>query len=248
MIPSRVNASQTRRGLFYGDSRLCLFDLFFLSDGDIYQIHQPETDRLNGGKGGAVKQVWVPLSRISGTLRKAVVAAEDGTFYAHEGIDFYELRESFKKNLRKGRLARGFSTITMQLARNLYLSPQKTITRKLLEILIALKMEKELSKDRILEIYLNVIEWGKGVYGAEAAARHYFKKSAASLSAEEAVFLAAIIPNPRKWGRQPPGSYVQKRMGVLLSRLGLSSNIEDLSNRDTDFPALVDPPDVEFRE
>lgn len=170
-------------------------------------------------RGGEVRQNWAPLSRISPYLRRAVVAAEDSSFYEHNGIDVREMQESVRKNIRKKRFARGFSTITMQLAKNLYLSPQKTVTRKLLEILIAWKMDHELSKDRILEIYLNVIEWGKGVYGAEAAARHYFKKSAAGLTPDEAAFLAAILPNPRKWGRWPPGPYVRKRMEIILFRM-----------------------------
>lgn len=171
-------------------------------------------------RGGRVEQEWLPLSKIARHLQRAVVEAEDGNFYRHSGVDFEEVRASFRKNMKKRRFARGFSTITMQVAKNLYLTPQKTITRKILEVLIAIKMERSLSKDRILEIYLNIVEWGKGVYGAEAAARHYFKKSAAALTIDESAFLASILPNPRKWGRWPPGPYVQKRKGVILARMG----------------------------
>jgi monofunctional biosynthetic peptidoglycan transglycosylase len=172
-----------------------------------------------GDKHRPVKQIWIPLSQISQNLRQAVIVSEDGAFYQHHGIDFHELKESLKKNAREFSFARGFSTISMQLARNLYLSPQKSITRKLKEIIIALWIEYKLPKDRILEIYLNVIEWGRGIYGVEAAARHYFSKSSSSLSLREVAFLAAIIPSPQRLGRWPPGPYVQTRMDIILTRI-----------------------------
>lgn len=152
-------------------------------------------------RAGPIRYEWVPLSRVSKVLPAAVIAAEDADFYRHHGIDFREARVSWEKNRRKRRYARGFSTITMQLAKNLYLVPHKFLVRKGLEIGIAMEMELLLPKERILEIYLNVVEWGRGIYGVEAASRHYFKKSAASLTPEEAAFLAAILPNPRRWGR-----------------------------------------------
>ncbi len=166
---------------------------------------------------------WVDLGRIAPSLRRAVVEAEDGNFYRHDGIDLKEMKASVRKNWKKKRYARGFSTITMQLARNLYLPREKTLTRKAAEILITLELEQWLSKDRILEIYLNVVEWGTGIYGAEAASQHYFKKTAQKLTADEAAFLAAILPNPRKWGRWPPGPYVARRKKTILSRIGFSS-------------------------
>lgn len=169
--------------------------------------------------GGPVAQVWVPLSQISQNLRWAVVAAEDGQFYQHEGIDFYEMRQAVRRDFHRKRYSHGFSTLTMQLAKNLYLSPQKSVFRKGLEILIAFKLEKNLSKDRILELYLNIAEWAPGVFGAEAAARHYFQKSAAFLSLDEAAFLAAILPNPKRWGEWPPTPYVARRRDVILERL-----------------------------
>lgn len=167
---------------------------------------------------GAVGQTWVPLPQISAALQSSVVSAEDATFYEHRGVDFREMRESLKKNRGKRKYARGFSTITMQLAKNLYLTPEKVIVRKILEIALAFEMEALLPKERILELYLNLVEWGPGVYGAEAASRHYFKKTADSLSSGEAAFLAAILPNPRKWGQWPPGPYVRKRMDVLQAK------------------------------
>lgn len=196
-------------------------------------------------RGGSVHQSWVPLSRISPNLRRAVVMAEDGNFYNHYGIDYFEMRESIRKNMHKKRFARGFSTITMQLAKNLYLSRNKTIFRKALEILIALKMEQDLSKDRILEIYLNIIEWGPGVYGAEAAAQHYFRKTASALNAEESAFLAAIIPNPIRWGRWPPGPYISRRKGILLARLGMRPRSP---KEETRIPELSEEPPEESPE
>lgn len=201
---------------------LFFFVLLFFSFPHLSSLRfvNPGLTALMVERGGPVDQRWVPLSKISTHLRRAVVEAEDGNFYRHHGIDLHEVRESLKKNMRKKRFARGFSTITMQVVKNLYLTRQKTLTRKILEILLALKMEQALSKDRILEIYLNSVEWGKGVYGAEAAARRYFKKSALSLSPDEAAFLAAILPNPRRWGHWPPGPFVQRRKEVILTRIG----------------------------
>ncbi len=167
-----------------------------------------------------VVQTWVPLKDIAPSLKEMVIAAEDANFYRHHGVDFREMEASWKKNKRKKKYARGFSTITMQLARNLYLTPHKNIVRKGLEILIALEMEVLLPKDRILELYLNLIEWGDGVYGAEAAAEHYFSRPAKSLAPSQSAFLAAIVPNPRRWGRWPAGPYVSKRMDILQIRAG----------------------------
>ncbi len=185
------------------------------------QYFNPRRTALMIERGVTVDQAWVPFSQISPYLKRAVVEAEDGNFYRHNGIDLNEFRASLRKNIKKRKFARGFSTITMQLAKNLYLAPEKTVTRKLLEIAIALRMEKSLSKDRILELYLNLVEWGNGIYGAEAASRHYFKKSAARLSPSEAAFLAGILPNPRKWGRWPPGSFVARRQQAILARMGI---------------------------
>jgi monofunctional biosynthetic peptidoglycan transglycosylase len=149
------------------------------------------------GRKFSIRHQWVPYSRISPMLKRAVIVTEDAAFFDHDGIDLEEIKASMEKNWEEGQFLRGGSTITQQLAKNLYLSPSKNPVRKATELLIARRLEAELSKQRILEIYLNVIEWGDGIYGAEAAARHYFNASAASLSAEQAAFLSAIIPNPR---------------------------------------------------
>lgn len=183
------------------------------------RTQNPERTAFMGDKSRRVQQYWIPLSEVSLNLQRAVIVAEDGRFYQHMGIDLYELKESIKTNLVNRSFSRGFSTITMQLARNLYLSPKKQMLRKIKEILIALWIERKLTKDRILEIYLNVIEWGRGIYGIEAAAHHYFSKSADSLSQYEAGFLAAIIPSPQRLGHMPPSSYINQRIEVILLRM-----------------------------
>lgn len=142
--------------------------------------------------------MWVPLSRISPHLRQAVVTAEDAAFFTHEGFDWEGIKNAAKYNLEAGELKRGGSTITQQLAKNLYLSSDRSLFRKAREALITRALEHQLTKERILELYLNVAEWGEGVYGAEAAARHHFKKSAQDLTADEAAWLAAILPSPRR--------------------------------------------------
>src|SRR4249919_2694718 len=141
-------------------------------------------------------QRWIDYARVSPNLKRAVLVTEDARFWTHEGIDFDELKESMEVNIERMEFARGGSTITQQLAKNLYLSPSKNPIRKVREFLIARQLESELSKQRILELYLNVIEWGDGIYGAEAAARTYFRKSASDLSASESAYLAAMIPSP----------------------------------------------------
>jgi len=165
-------------------------------------------------------QSWVPYARLSPELTRAVLVTEDSAFWQHEGIDLDQIRESLEVNLKKGTFARGASTITQQLAKNLYLSPSKNPFRKLRELVIARRLEAELSKRRILEIYLNVIEWGDGIYGAEAAARAYFKKPAANLTAEEAALMAGAIFNPRVLNPGRPSPGLIRRQRVILQRMG----------------------------
>ena len=142
------------------------------------------------------QQTWVPYERISSNLVRAVLAGEDSRFFDHSGFDWEEMRKALEKDWAEGKFSRGASTITQQLAKNLFLSTSKNPARKLHEALITSEMEVILGKRRILEIYLNVIEWGDGIYGAEAAARRYFNTSAAALSGDQASFLSAIIPSP----------------------------------------------------
>jgi monofunctional glycosyltransferase len=143
-------------------------------------------------------QSWVPLSRVSRHLIHALLAAEDQKFFGHEGVDWEAVRESVEANRKAGRFARGGSTITQQLAKNLYFSTHKSLVRKARELLVSRWLEQDLTKARILELYLNVIEWGDGVYGCEAAARRYYGKSCAALDEGEAAGLVAMIPNPRR--------------------------------------------------
>jgi monofunctional glycosyltransferase len=163
--------------------------------------------------GAKLAQAWVPYDRISAQLKRAIVAAEDSRFVDHEGFDWDAIEKAREKNRRKGRVVAGGSTISQQLAKNLFLSGERTPWRKGQEALITVMIEHMMDKRRILEIYLNVIEWGDGVFGAEAAARHYFGVGAASLNAEEAARLASMVPNPRFYDRNPtrPGSTARRR-------------------------------------
>jgi monofunctional biosynthetic peptidoglycan transglycosylase len=165
-------------------------------------------------------QRWASYGRISSDLKRAVLVAEDSGFWQHEGIDVEQIRESLELNLERLELARGGSTITQQLAKNLYLSPSKNPARKLRELFIARRLEHELSKQRILELYLNVIEWGDGVYGAEAAARVHFRKPASALDAREAALLAGAIINPRMLNPSRPTARLLRRQRLLMSRMG----------------------------
>jgi monofunctional biosynthetic peptidoglycan transglycosylase len=165
-------------------------------------------------------QRWVPYARISPNLKRAVLVAEDSAFWKHEGIDFDQLRESMEVNWERGEFARGASTITQQLAKNLYLSPSKNPIRKIRELFITRRLEAELSKQRILELYLNVIEWGDGIWGAEAAARRYFHKSSADLSPQESALLAAAIINPRVLDPGHPTARLRRRQQMIARRMG----------------------------
>ena len=170
------------------------------------------------GKGRALPRqwMWVPLSRISPHLRHAVVAAEDASFFSHEGFDWEGIKEAAKYNLEAGELKRGGSTITQQLAKNLYLSSERSLFRKAREALITRSLEQHLTKTRILELYLNVAEWGQGVYGAEAAARHHFGKPSHDLTADEAAWLAAILPSPRRYDPLRKTTFLTRRHERIL--------------------------------
>ena len=164
--------------------------------------------------------VWVPYSRISQSLKRAVLVAEDSAFWEHEGVDVEQLQESIRVNWEQGRAVRGASTITQQLAKNLYLSPSRNPLRKLRELIIARRLEAALPKVRIFEIYLNVIEWGDGIWGAEAAARTYFHVPASALSREQAALLAGAIVNPRVLSPARPTPRLLRRQRIVLSRMG----------------------------
>ncbi len=166
-----------------------------------------------------IKHQWVSYARISPHLKRAIVAAEDSRFLEHEGFDFEAIQKAYEKNLREGRIVVGASTISQQLAKNLFLSPERTPWRKAQEALITLMLEAVMSKRRILEIYLNVIEWGNGVFGAEAAARHYFGTSAAALNEWQAARLAAMVPNPRYYDRRRHTRWLERKTEIILARM-----------------------------
>jgi len=165
-------------------------------------------------------QRWVRYERISGNLKRAVLVAEDDAFWQHEGVDLDQIRESIERDLERGRMVRGGSTITQQLAKNLFLSPSRNPVRKLRELIIARRLEAELTKRRILEIYLNVVEWGDGIYGAEAAARAYFKKTASQLGPSESALLAGALVNPRTMMPGRPSPRLLRRQRLILARMG----------------------------
>lgn len=176
-----------------------------------YRMEQREKQ----GKNIKIKQIWVPLNSISPYMIKAVLIAEDDKFFKHEGFDFEAIEKAIERNLKEGKLKYGGSTISQQVAKNLFLNPSKNPIRKIQEAIITIRLEKTLSKKRILEIYLNIAEWGEGIFGVEAASRHYFGKSAKYLTPWEAARLAAVLPNPLKYnplGNQP---YVEKRSKLI---------------------------------
>jgi monofunctional biosynthetic peptidoglycan transglycosylase len=184
---------------------------------------QREEEARASGRKPRHSQSWVPLSRVSRHLIHAVLAAEDPSFFGHEGIDWDAVKESLETNWRKKSFARGGSTITQQLAKNLFFETRKSVTRKLREFVVARWLEDDLTKKRILELYLNVIEWGDGVYGCEAAAQRYYAKSSADLGETEAAGLTAMIPSPRRINpKVDPATHAkaQKRVLWLMGHLG----------------------------
>lgn len=202
-----------------------------------------EADRK--GTSLTIVQTWIPLSRVPRHVQDAVIVAEDGTFYEHGGIDWFEVQESIEKNLEEGRAARGASTITQQLAKNLFLSTSKDPVRKLKEVVITLLMEWRLDKRRIFEIYLNIIEWGPGVFGIEAAARTYFGKSASMLTVEEGVRLAAVIPSPLRHRPDVNTRYVLRRKGIVLSRMAARNKLPKSPTEETPSRSLEQSPEAD---
>ena len=166
-----------------------------------------------------LKHKWVPYGNISNHLKRALIAAEDAKFVDHEGFDWEGIAKAYQKNMKKGRVVAGGSTISQQLAKNLFLSTKRTPWRKGEEVLITLMLEAVMDKRRIFEIYLNVIEWGDGVFGAEAAARHYFGVRASQLTAEQAARLAAMVPNPRYYDRHRQASGMLAKTLIILDRM-----------------------------
>jgi monofunctional biosynthetic peptidoglycan transglycosylase len=176
------------------------------------------------GRTFTIRHRWVPYRRISPMLRRAVIVTEDAAFFDHDGVDLVEIRASLERNWEEGNFLRGGSTITQQLAKNLYLSPSRNPIRKLKELLIARRLEAALTKQRIFEIYLNMIEWGDGIFGCEAAARAYFGKACASLGMEEAALMSGAIINPREHSPAKPTRRLLRRQQIILRRMGFKES------------------------
>ena len=197
--------------------------LWFMSHLIYWSSYNPSStafmDRYLEKPGARIRHQWVPYSRISEHLKRAVVAAEDAKFLDHEGFDWEAIQKAMQKNEERGRVVAGASTITQQLSKNLFLSGSRSWLRKAQEAAITWMMERTLSKRRILEMYLNVAEWGEGVFGAEAAARYHFGIPASGLSAEQGAYLAAILPSPRKYDRGRETPYIRGRMGTISARM-----------------------------
>jgi len=181
------------------------------------------TDRLevmqDSNPKAKLKHKWVPYKNISANLKRALIASEDAKFVDHEGFDWEGIQKAYAKNMKQGKIVAGGSTISQQLAKNLFLSTKRTPWRKGEEIIITLMLEAVMDKRRIFEIYLNVIEWGNGVFGAEAAARHYFGVSASKLTVEQAARLAAMVPNPRYYDRHRQARGMLRKTQIILDRM-----------------------------
>jgi monofunctional glycosyltransferase len=209
-------------------SALAIVQLWFVIHVWYWVDHHPQStafmdarlERLRGKNPKATLQYqWVPHNRISVNLKRAAIAAEDAKFLDHDGFDWDSIAKAYEKNLKKGKIISGGSTISQQLAKNLFLSGERTWWRKAQEAAITVMLEAIMTKLRILEIYLNVIEWGNGVFGAEAAARYHFGVTAANLTREQAAHLAAMVPSPRRYGAGTETAYLQKRKEIILSRM-----------------------------
>ncbi len=177
-----------------------------------------EKEWARNNKGYTIQQIWIPYDSISPYLIKAVLIGEDDKFWQHEGFDYQAMQKAIEKDIKAKKFKLGGSTISQQLAKNLYLSPSKNPVRKVREAIITWRMERALSKKRLLEIYLNIAEWGdRGIFGIEAASRHYYGRSAYALGPEEASRLAAVLPNPRKFNPTGSSRYVVNRSGLIYN-------------------------------
>jgi len=207
---------------------LAIYEFWFLAQILYWVDHNPETTsvmdarletlRQNDPK-GALGHKWVSYGRISNELKRAIIVAEDAKFVEHDGFDWEGIQRALEKNQRRGKIVAGGSTITQQLAKNLFLSGERTLLRKGQEALLASMLEATMSKRRIFEIYLNVVEWGENVFGAEAAARYYFGVSAAALESEQAARLAAMLPRPRYYDRNRESPYLTSYSDSILVQM-----------------------------
>lgn len=218
----------TRRGLVLLVLLMLLLQLWYLgwvvwwrfvTPGTTSFMDLRLTELREKSPNAQLKHQWQPYEKISVHLKRAVVAAEDDKFIDHEGFDWEGIQKAMAKNERKGRIVAGGSTISQQLAKNLFLSASKTPWRKAQEAVITLMLETFWDKRRILEVYLNVVEWGEGVFGADAAAKRYFGSTAARLGPEQAARLAVMLPAPRRFEKNPYSGYLNGRTQVILGRM-----------------------------
>jgi monofunctional biosynthetic peptidoglycan transglycosylase len=207
---------------------LLFYEFWFFAQILYWKSNNPQTTRFMEQRlrtmraqdpRATLRQYWVEYGHVSIHLKRAIIAAEDAKFLSHEGFDWEGIEEAMKKNARRGRLVAGGSTISQQLAKNLFLSGERSVARKAQEAVITGMLEALMSKRRIFEIYLNVAEWGEGIFGAEAAARHYFGVSASDLSPEQAARLAAMLPRPRYYDRNRSSPYLAQYAQTILSRM-----------------------------
>ncbi len=182
-------------------------------------MKQREREARAAGRELRIDQRWVGYANVSPTLRRAILIAEDDKFFSHDGLDWQEIQAAARKNLEERKVVRGGSTVTQQLAKNLFLGDGRTLTRKFEEAFLAMRIERSLPKRRIFELYLNLIEWGDGIFGAEAAARRYFGVPASRLTERQAVLLAAVIINPRRFSVLHPNRRIERRVRLIASRM-----------------------------
>ena len=210
-------------------SLFLLLQLYFLLQICWWINHNPDSTRFMRAQlstlqeknaDAKLRHVWVPYAKISKNLKRAIIASEDANFSDHEGVDWDALEVAFKKNAKKGKVVAGGSTITQQLAKNLFLSGSRSYLRKGQELIITYMLEAVMDKERIFEIYLNSVEWGVGVFGAEAAARHYYGVSANQLGASQAAKMAVMLPNPRFFDKNRNTPYLRNRTALILRRMG----------------------------
>ena len=208
-----------------------LFESWFLAHVLWWRSHDPASTAFQDRRlevlrernpKAELRRQWVPYERISVHLKRAIVAAEDDKFLDHDGFDWEGIQRAIEKNQKKGRPVAGGSTISQQLAKNLFLSGERSYLRKGQEALITAMIEASMDKRRILEIYMNVVEWGEGVFGADAAARHHFGVSAAALNPEQAARLAAMLPRPRYYDRNRASAYLEEQAARIRARMGSS--------------------------
>ncbi len=207
---------------------LAVYEFWFLAQILYWVEHNPATTRVmdarlealrQNKRSGALDQKWVGYQRISIHLKRAIIIAEDAKFVDHEGFDWEGIQRAMGKNLRRGKIVAGGSTITQQLAKNLFLSGERSLLRKGQEAILTAMLEAAMDKRRIFEIYLNIAEWGENVFGAEAAARHYFGVDAAALEPEQAARLAAMLPRPRYYDRNRGSGYLESYSESILEQM-----------------------------